>query len=165
MEDWRSIAGWENYEVSSLGRVRRGSRLLAQTWTGTVGKQYLACNLSDAPRRKTARVHCLVAEAFLGPKPAGFDTAHLDGDRENNSLANLAYVTPSENNLHKRAHGTMSKGEKRHNAILSENVIREIRNRSTLSGAKNVALAREFGVSEQQISKVVNRLAWRHVAG
>ena len=51
-------------------------------------------------------MHSLVALAFLGTRPDGFDVRHLDGDRLNCALANLAYGTRSENQRDKRRHGT-----------------------------------------------------------
>lgn len=43
-------------------------------------------------RRGTFLVHTLVAETFLGPKPEGMVVSHVDGDRSNNSVANIRYV-------------------------------------------------------------------------
>ena len=166
MEQWKTVAEWPAYEVSNLGRVRRQNRILVASWTGTVGKQYLACGLCDGARRRCARVHILVAESFLGPKPMGLETAHLDGDRANNALNNLRYVTCSENNLHKREHGTMSRGEDRHNAKLTPEDVLDIRRRAAPRSRVNgyAALAREYGISEQHAFKVANRKAWVHVA-
>ena len=165
MEQWRTISDWPAYEVSDLGRVRRRGRILAQSWSGTIGKQYLVCGLSDAPRQKCARIHCLVAEAFLGGKPKGFDTAHLDGDRSNNALANLAYVTPSENNLHKRQHGTMNCGSRRYNAKLTEQDVRDIRARAESRHPTNsyAAIGRDYGINPRNAQRIATRKAWVHV--
>jgi hypothetical protein len=50
-----------------------------------------------APSSRTVRIHQLVLLAFVGPKPPGMQTRHLDGDKTNNRLTNLVYGTPSEN--------------------------------------------------------------------
>jgi hypothetical protein len=115
VEEWRPIPGYAGYEVSSLGRV-----LSHQKWRGTEGPRLLApqvghfgypyvqlCGVSGAPRNRRMRsVHTLVALAFLGPRPAGQEVRHLDGDPANCGVSNLAYGTKRENEADKRRHGT-----------------------------------------------------------
>lgn len=106
------MRGFEgHYLVSNEGRVRSlkrrngdGSPLFVTWKIDTHG--YISVDLwrDGKPRRR--RVHVLVAMAFLGVRPAGHDVRHLDGDRTNPKLGNLAYGTRSENNLDKLAHGT-----------------------------------------------------------
>lgn len=45
-------------------------------------------------------VHTLVAEAFIGPKPPGYQVNHKDGNVKNNNYTNLEYCTPKENIRH-----------------------------------------------------------------
>ena len=42
-------------------------------------------------------VHQMVAECYLGPCPKGFEVDHIDGDKDNNHISNLQYLTPAEN--------------------------------------------------------------------
>ena len=59
---------------------------------------------------KKVRVHRLVLFAFRGPPPTSrHHGAHLDGDKANNRLDNLAWKTPEENEGDKKAHGTAPK--------------------------------------------------------
>lgn len=55
-------------------------------------------------RRLERRVHRLVLEAFVGVEPSLFGR-HLDGDRSNNALSNLAYGTPRQNSQDMVEHG------------------------------------------------------------
>ena len=48
-------------------------------------------------RRKTYRVATLVAAAFLGPRPEGFDVSHKDENSFNNCESNLCYETRKKN--------------------------------------------------------------------
>ena len=111
MEEWRPIASHPGrYEVSSLGRVRatareirRGpvlcrprERILAQA-VGGRAKNYRRVMLCD-PKR-FAFVHALVAEAFLGPRPAGALILHRNDDGFDNRAANLRYGDRDENEL------------------------------------------------------------------
>jgi hypothetical protein len=103
MEEWREIPGLEGYEVSSHGRVRsyrtRGSRPIRlgvspralSIYTGKGG--YASVQIGRSPRM----VHQLVALAFIGPRPEGYEVDHIDGDRSNARAVNLRYLTRSEN--------------------------------------------------------------------
>ena len=72
------------------------------------GSDYLFVGFS----RGRAYVHQLVLEAFVGPRPARHQAAHGDGNPLNNTLANLRWATPKENEADKRLHGTLPVGTK-----------------------------------------------------
>ena len=48
--------------------------------------------------------HALVMEAFVGPRPAGYEVSHRDGDASNNHVRNLRYATRQENQHDRRFH-------------------------------------------------------------
>lgn len=105
-EEWRPIADHPRYEVSNRGRIRshvRRSPRILQPWLvkgyPMVGFQRIG------GRRPCQLVHVLVAEAFIGPRPEGLQVRHLDGNRLNSDVANLAYGTPTENSEDTIAHG------------------------------------------------------------
>ncbi|WP_423227425.1 NUMOD4 motif-containing HNH endonuclease [Mycolicibacterium fortuitum] len=117
-EEWRPAVGHEGaYEVSDQGRVRSLDRmvqnrlghmvhyrgqLLKPRASGPRGKQYLMVSMTNgAP----AKVHHLVAAAFIGPNPGGMHVCHNDGNRWNNRAENLRYGTASENNFDIVSHG------------------------------------------------------------
>lgn len=102
--EWKTIKGYEGlYEVSNDGRVRRlrfinGSHNFekikeCRQTLNTYG--YMTVNLSKNGKSNTKRVHKLVANAFLGESDLQVD--HIDGNKLNNNLSNLEYVTPKEN--------------------------------------------------------------------
>ena len=74
---------------TARGIISWGSRTVAGYYVTAAGGRY-------------ARVHRLVARAFLGPPPSALhcDVNHKDLDRGNNHVSNLAYATRSENILH-----------------------------------------------------------------
>lgn len=103
-EEWRAIAGLEGmYEVSSHGHVRsldrtdrRGRRRRGRILS-TEGDIYPKVSLPGPGGQVKRRVHILVAEAFLGPRPPGAVVRHLDDDKGNCAAGNLAYGTQAEN--------------------------------------------------------------------
>lgn len=110
-EEWKQIVGHPDYEVSSLGRVRSNKR-----WPSIILKErydrygHARLDLDG----KTLKVHQLVANAFI-PLPSWHhdcNTAedllclcsmepqcvrHLDDDKQNNAVSNLAWGTYSQN--------------------------------------------------------------------
>lgn len=155
IEQWLPVDGFP-YEVSSEGRVRRGSRLLKPL--SRLG--YLRVCLCLNNKRNFKLVHVLVAEAFIGPRPPGHDVAHLDGDRQNNRAGNLAYKTRAENEADKRTHGTVYKGERNHKSRLTIEAAAEIKSRLA-TGAMHTELAAEYGVSTNTIWCIKHGRTWR----
>ena len=106
-EIWKKIEGVNQpfYQVSNLGRVRA----LAHTTFSTDNKTYNIPEKlirqhkgrADYDRvtlsKKSFRVHILVAQAFL-PNPNNLEQVdHIDGDKNNNSVVNLRWVSREEN--------------------------------------------------------------------
>jgi hypothetical protein len=98
-EEWRPIEGYSKYEVSNHGQVR-SVRVLQQYKTE---KGYRKIELVDdhGVSRKKA-VHHLVVDAFMKDVPSDHDVHHIDGDRDNNSLGNLACISMED---HRKIHG------------------------------------------------------------
>lgn len=126
-EAWRDIPGYEgSYQASSLGRVRSLTRMveLNNEWAkerwqygkvlrpasgGVAGGKpdpRLSVVLRKDGKSRTFRVHVLVALAFHGERPPGYDVAHNNGDNTDNRAVNLRYATRSENEQDKFKHGT-----------------------------------------------------------
>lgn len=117
-ETWLPVKGYEDYyEVSNQGRVRSMERDVALK-SGEVrhyksrylseardSKGYCTCHLAVKGKNKAARFHRLVAEAFI-PNPKGLPQVnHIDGNKRNNAVENLEWVTDEQNKAHAAAHG------------------------------------------------------------
>ena len=98
IEVWRNVNNYENYEVSSLGNVKNKNtgRILKAANIGG----YYCVGLSNI-KTKTFSVHRLVADAFIENPENKSDVNHKDKNSLNNSLSNLEWNTPKENNIHK----------------------------------------------------------------
>lgn len=122
-EEWRPVVGREGaYEVSSLGRVRsldrwvershgHGMRIKGRVLRKVLSDGYYRVGLGQ---QTYGRIHTLVAEAFLGPRPDRADVRHLNGDPLDNRATNLAYGTRTENLLDAVAHGAHYWANKTH---------------------------------------------------
>lgn len=111
-ERWLPIPGYEDlYDISDHGRVRswhpwRSEPVPRLRSLYSRDSGHLGVALCKDGIQISAKVHQLVLLAFVGPRPCGMETRHLDGDCENNVLSNLVYGTKSENMLDSVQHGT-----------------------------------------------------------
>lgn len=172
MEEWRDIPGYEGrYQASNQGRVRSldcrvrtVSRFGSETTRRVDGRTLLPQKHSQGYQQVTCRgdlklVHALVLATFVGPCPEGMECAHNDGDKTNNTLANLRYALPKSNANDRRLHGTSGRGEKNASAKLKAEDVLGIRT----SGLKQSELALQYGVAQATISKVKRGARWGHL--
>ena len=101
-ERWLPVQGFERYEVSDKGRVRSLPREFPRCAgrvlkPGINHKGHHSVCLSNNGSTKQFRVHILVLEAFVGPRPKGLLGLHLDDDKANNNVENLYWGTYSDN--------------------------------------------------------------------
>ena len=98
MEIWREVVDNDNYIVSNTGRIRRrGSENDHSTYDK---KGYRLVDLYKGGMRSKKRVNRLVAEAFI-PNPENKpEVNHKDGNKSNNNVENLEWVTTRENCRH-----------------------------------------------------------------
>ena len=97
-EIWKDIPGYEDvYKISSFGNVYSYSteRILKPTLKKEKG--YLKVGLYHNYRNRSCEIHRMVALTFFGVRPKGFVTDHIDGNKLNNRLDNLQYITSRAN--------------------------------------------------------------------
>lgn len=165
---WKQVPGFQSYKVSNDGRVRRaidGRRYKAgyelTPKPHQRGYRYFILS-DDAGKPQTRLAHRLVLEAFVGPCPEGMEACHNNGDRTDNRLENLRWDTAKANQADRKKHGTDLRGEALPYAKLTADKVREIRRRAE-AGERQGELAREFGVGDPQIHRIVKRERWAHV--
>ena len=153
-----------DYEVSNLGRVRRVTPSRG-TSVGKILKTppdragYLVVNLGGRKRK----LHHVVLESFVGPRPRGCEARHLDDDRRNNALTNLAWGSHGENYSDRVRNGGGNHGSRHGMAKLTEEAVMEIRRSYVPKVVTYKALAERYGVCAYTVLNVVRRKGWRHV--
>lgn len=130
VEIFLPIPGWEgHYEVSSKGRVKALRRKLPHKHSGskTYPERILKTSsnardghpfvyLSGVVQGEPVKcyVHELVLITFVGPRPEGYVSRHLDDDPRNNVVGNLTWGTRSENGLDRSRNGRDKNRNKTH---------------------------------------------------
>jgi hypothetical protein len=168
MEEWRVIQGFDAYEASSIGRVRRvkggrGARIGSILAPKTHRHGYPVYDLSmyNQVTRLTA-ARC-VALAFHGAAPTSkHQAAHDDGNPTNNTVRNIKWATAVENAADADRHGRRRRGERHQNSKLSENDVRSIR-AARQRGVTHAALGKRYGVSASNICAAALGRQWGHV--
>ena len=96
IEHWLNISGYDNYQVSNFGRVRNST-------TGKIlkpsdgGRGYFTICLYKDKKKKTHKVHIIVANEFIDKIDGKNYVDHVDKNKLNNIVENLRWVSSSEN--------------------------------------------------------------------
>ncbi len=160
-----NIEDFEGYFVSEEGKVFSNKRGKIKEISQSVQRQYYACKflLKDGTR-KHLHVHRLVAFTFIeNPENKPF-VNHKDGNKLNNHVSNLEWVTRQENVDHAMENNLVPAmvGVNNGRALLTENEVREIYSRLLL-GEKSTDLAKEFSVEKTTIGNIKRRKEWKHI--
>lgn len=145
-----------NYCITRCGKVfsLKSDRFL-KPFSDTSGYQYIECY--EYGCKKKFAIHRLVAIAFLENNENKKEVNHKDGDKTNNHVDNLEWVTPSENCVHAERTGL------RNNAILDDSTVHNIC-RKICDGMRNSDIARMFGVDNYLISGIKNKKSYKYIS-
>lgn len=166
---WKTIPDFPNYEASSEGGIR--------CKVGNVEKKsketkhgYLETSLHIGKKQKKTRsIHRLVASAWIPNPDNKPEVNHIDGNKKNNHINNLEWVTRKENFEHARKNGLMDgflgssprRGESHRMAKLTEHEVKAI---FQLKGTKTAReIADYFNVSLKTVQSIHYRWRWKHV--
>lgn len=155
-EQWREIPGSEGcYDVSDFGRVRswyynkgwQTTPLYRKSSASKLGYVYYRLWIGDKPKNYAA--HRLVMLAFVGPST--MEPNHKNGDKSNNRIDNLEYMTHADNIQH--SFKVLGRKARRTPGPETDRD-REIR-AMVASGISQREVARHLGISQPYVSYIV----------
>lgn len=171
----KPIPGHPGYFATTDGRIlsdRRRAGLRGVRWVRRVvcdptqrhelrlipkATRYLAVTVDG----RQEFVHRLVLMAHVGPAPSPeMEVRHLDGDRQNNCVENLAWGTTAENAADKERHGRVPRGSANGGARLCLADVSDIRRRLQ-AGESKASIARSYGVDRTAIYDIHVGRSWR----
>lgn len=176
MEIWKDVPGFEGcYQASDLGRIKSLKRIVISKRgvampkpelirKGSITKQkYIEMRLSKNGVKKNYKVHRLILSAFCPNNDPSLECNHKDGNKQNNKLENLEWVTPSQNSLH--AHRILksknNKGLNNPRAKLTPLKVDTIKRLYFEDCLAQTEIAKMFCVNQTQISRIVLNKAWK----
>lgn len=160
------IPGCDCNYITKCGKVYSNKAGKMLELSQSVQWQYLSVAVYVDGKNTRRHVHRLLALTFI-PNPDGKpEVNHKDGDKLNNSLDNLEWVTKKENAQHAQSTGLshLPQGEENGRAKLTEDEVVSIYHRM-LNGEINSKLAREFNVSPTTIQSIKKRINWSYLLG
>jgi hypothetical protein len=167
-EQWKDILGFSDYRISDRGRVKSFKHCLSSPLPPDgrilVGSQDLdgyrtVSLIDDNGDQQYRRIAHLVAEAFIGPRPANMQVCHENGIKTDNRASNLSYKSCKDNIADKKRHGTQPYGEQQQGSKLTEEQAREI----YASCERYYVLMRRYNVSDAVIRSIKMGKTWKHV--
>lgn len=157
-EEWRPTRFSKDYEVSNFGRVRSKDM---EVWNGqsyyTKKGRVLKAGLGGTGyytvslRGKTCKVAVLVADAFLEKKNPSDIVNHIDGNKKNDNVGNLEWVSSSDNNLHAIKTG-LKRNYKR--KLSYEDCVYIAFQRKRGRAYTSILKDRDFGVTKSAIQRI-----------
>ncbi len=165
---------YDDGTVKSLGRIgARGyvvkDKILTQHDNNS---GYLRVSLNLDGKSKEYFVHRLVAQEFIPHDDNLTVVNHKDGNKHNNNVNNLEWVTPSENNKHAfdtglKAPTIVPSGEEHWGHKLTYDDVVYIRNNYKPGDREfgQCALARKFNTSQSNIYDIMNYNTWKSNSG
>lgn len=163
--EWRDVEGFEGiYQVSSDGQVRgldrincRGKKVNGTILSPSVTRDNYELVVLQKDCVKTYKtVHRLVAIEFI-QNPNGLPQInHIDGNKRNNDVSNLEWVSGEENMRHAAKNNLLPKGENHWRVKLSDADVENIRIRYKNREMSQTDLAKVYGVSSKTVWGIVS---------
>lgn len=158
MEHYKEVPFATQYLCSNFGNIK--SKRYNKPLKGFLSNCGYVRVQIGSPNNKHY-VHRIVAETFIEKIDGKSHVNHIDGNKQNNAVENLEWVTQSENDKHAYDTGlkVSKKGEDAHRSILSLKSVLEIK--QLLSNGYNCKyISGLYGVHRKTISDIKNNRTW-----
>lgn len=154
---WHKIPGIDpEYEINRLGEVRsckRGGWKILKAKKMKIG--YRMFSLRAGGRVRDVTRHRIMAQTFI-PNPNGLpEVNHIDGNKSNDSLENLEWVSHRDNIRHAARIGLMPRGDALPQTVISDEKVAQIRAAAATQTEKLGDIASRFGVRESEVSDLI----------
>ncbi len=165
-EDAKQIKNFSNYYITKnaelYSTMRGGARKMKPHYDKKIS-YYRVALVSDSGEKKSMLLHRLVALTYLEKPEGDYEVNHIDGNKKNNCLSNLEWVTRSDNLKHAYSLNLMTvAGVTNPRCILTEEQVVEIYSK-LMNGEKNSVLAEQYGVERTTILHIKKKLSWSHL--
>lgn len=161
----KRIENGSKYHITESGQVfsEFTNRWLKPSYSKGTG--YYVVNIVKGGKRSPAYIHRLVAEAFI-PNPFKLpEVNHKDGNKLNNNVSNLEWVTTLDNLKHAKETGLLAHGKDHYKTELSEKEVREICNLLE-KGWSATKISEQSGIPVQRNVVLNIRCGrdWKHIS-
>jgi hypothetical protein len=123
---------------------------------------YIHVDLCKNGKIKKHRLHRLVLSVFINKPFKGAIARHLDGNRKNNCLSNLAWGSVKENSADSKRHGTYAHGDRHGMHKLKTGDVKKIK-KLLLNGRTHRSIAKEFKIVPSNVSHISRGVTWGHL--
>lgn len=163
-EIWVAVKGYEGlYKISNYGDIKSVRRGLVLTPVMISGGYYQV-TLYNKGRRKNYRIHRIVAEHFIPNVDNKPEVNHIDGDKSNDSVPNLEWVSSRENIIHAFDTGLrVSHGEHNNFHKLSNTDVLEVYDLAHSGLFKQSEIGAMYNVHKDTVSAIKRKKNWRHL--
>lgn len=160
-EIWKPIEWFSYYEVSSFGRVRSlwGKPKIKIPFLSKEG--YFRVRLFKSGKGKNFSIHRLVLKSFILNPENKPQVNHIGGNKLNNTLSNLEWVTVKENANHADSLGLVVRGENMYSSKLkNSDVYFIIKHKNIISQTE---ISKILNISISAINNVIHGRSWNHI--
>lgn len=177
-EKWKDIPEFEScYQASNLGRIKSKKRVIVYS-NGAIYKYpsvilvpyitpsgYYTLTLCRNKLRYSKRVCRLIASTFIKNTYNKSQVNHMDGNKLNDSVENLEWVTASENQIHR--YSVLKKGaptgEHHAHSKMSNKKVKKLRMLYLKGNYSQYELAVKYGISQPTVSEIISKKLWVNI--
>ena len=167
MEIWKKVEGFEDYEISNQGRLKKNLKYRkyrsyqSKILSPTKDKDgYFRTALSKNGKHYMRIIHRLVAIAFIENKENKPCVNHKNGIKQDNHVSNLEWCTVKENNIHAIKMGLSGQegGEFHHMSKIKLKDVLEIKENKNKLSQRELGVI--YGISQTQVSRILRGKRW-----
>lgn len=152
------IENYENYWIYSNGSIynEKTKKFLKPRLTNS---GYMYVSLCKHSKYKLYYIHRLVAHYFITSEHEGLEVNHIDGNKSNNDVSNLEWVSHRYNIEHGVKNGLISyKPEDNYMAKLNWDIIKNIR--ENYNCFQSAYFAKKYNISTALVSMIIHNKVW-----